>query len=502
MELELQRTHVSGYDMVLDTTVFQEETLETIVPDANPDIQRLIDTQGKALLKSKAASDGRAALTGTARLTVLYVPEGGTGPARMEVSVPFTMTAEEKKLKPGCPVCALIRVTAADTRMMNPRKIVVRVELAAWIRGYAASGVTLCTGAAADGMEVEQLRQTHTLCCTAAVQEKQIDLDDELTMPAGRPAAEELLHGRVELLCRETRLIGSKMVLKGEAALRLLYRPVGGGVDCAEFALPFSTVAEVSGVGEEGRCDSQAALTGMEYALGADGRTVSVSLSILAQTVVREERQVELLADLYGVDAQVQAERTPYVYQSLCTEDTSRQTVQQVVESGLQIKTVADAYCCVGALRQSREGQQTRVAVELLLTARCFSEDGACSAASRRLEAGCALDIPPDCACQCGCRCGDVIATPTTSGVEVRLPVDFPFQSMKEFQTMVVRDVSVEQQELQERPSIVLRAVGAQESLWDVAKQYGAAIQDIRQVNELGEGQPVDGQMLLIPRKR
>ncbi len=38
MELELNRTHLAGYDTVLDTTVFQEETLETIVPDACPDI--------------------------------------------------------------------------------------------------------------------------------------------------------------------------------------------------------------------------------------------------------------------------------------------------------------------------------------------------------------------------------------------------------------------------------------------------------------------------------
>ena len=71
MELELNRTHLTGYETVLDTTVFQEETLETIVPDACPDILRLVDTQGKILLKSKAASDGRVTLTGTARMTVL-----------------------------------------------------------------------------------------------------------------------------------------------------------------------------------------------------------------------------------------------------------------------------------------------------------------------------------------------------------------------------------------------------------------------------------------------
>lgn len=503
MELELNRTHVSGYDTVLDTTVFQEETLETIVPDANPDIQQLVDTQGKVLLKSKTASDGRAALTGTARLTVLYVPEGGTGLCRMEVNLPFTITVEEKRLKSGCPVCALVRVTGADTRMMNPRKIVTRVELAAWVQGYAAAGVSLCIGAAAEGGTVEQLKQTHVPCCTAAVQEKQINLDDDLTLPAGRPPAEELLHGRAELLCQEVRLIGNKLILKGEAALRLLYRPVGGGVEAAEFTLPFSSIAEVSGAGEESRCRAQAALTGMEYVLGADGRTVSLSLSLLAQAVVQEDCQVELLTDLYSTDCQVQAERAPYAYETLCMEDTGHQLVQEVIESGFQIKSVADAYCLVGGLRQSREGQQTRITAELAVTALCVTEEGDCCAMTRRLEASCLLDIPPDCACQCTCQCGSVIATPTASGVETRFSVDFPFQCLKGAEAMVVRDVSVEEAEsTQERPSIVLRAIGREESLWDVAKHYGTTIQDIRRANELEEDQPCSGQLLLIPRKR
>ena len=46
MELELERTELSGYETVLNTTLFQEETMEMIVPDACPDILRILDTEG------------------------------------------------------------------------------------------------------------------------------------------------------------------------------------------------------------------------------------------------------------------------------------------------------------------------------------------------------------------------------------------------------------------------------------------------------------------------
>ena len=68
MELECKTTHLTCYDTVLDTTLYQEETLESIVPDACPDILRIVDTEAVVCLKSKEAQEGRIEVAGTARL--------------------------------------------------------------------------------------------------------------------------------------------------------------------------------------------------------------------------------------------------------------------------------------------------------------------------------------------------------------------------------------------------------------------------------------------------
>ena len=47
------------------------------------------------------------------------------------------------------------------------------------------------------------------------------------------------------------------------------------------------------------------------------------------------------------------------------------------------------------------------------------------------------------------------------------------------------------------RPSLILRRVG-EDSLWDIAKETGATVEDIREANSL-MGEPEPGQMLLIP---
>lgn len=75
MEYELEKTRLEGFDMVLDTGLTREETLEMIVPDACPDILRVVETDGRVLIGRREAVAGRVELTGTFQLCVLYVPD-------------------------------------------------------------------------------------------------------------------------------------------------------------------------------------------------------------------------------------------------------------------------------------------------------------------------------------------------------------------------------------------------------------------------------------------
>ena len=505
MKLELNRTHLNGYETVLDTTVFREETLETIVPDANPDILRLIDTQGKVFLKSKEAMDGRVTLTGTARLTVLYQPDEGTGPCRLEVGIPFSVTAEDQSLNAGCTVTAVPRLVDADTRTINPRKVLTRVEVAICIRAFRTETVVFCTGVHTEEGTAEEWKEVHRPYCVTAVQEKQVTFEDDLSIPAGRPAAEEVVSNRVELTCHEAKLIGNKLIFKGDAAVKLLYRPVGGGLTATDFTLPFSQITEVIGVGENGNCQVDVSLSGADFSLGGDGRTVSAVLSMLAQVVVREEREIELLADTYSTCCSVKADRTPYIYTMQCGTGVGRQTVRQLIETGLSVQSVVDAYCLVGQTAQKREGNQLNLIADMILTAVCVTEDGDYCAMSRRLEVSCPVEMPEECRYNFECRCGELIATPTTDGVDVRFPVDFPYFCVRERQGMVVREITVLEDngdDAESKPSIVLRLLQSGESLWDVAKRYGTTVGDIMRANELESERSAAGTMLLIPRKR
>ena len=60
MELEFDRDVIHCWEIAADGTLCQEETLETIVPDACPDILRIVAVCGQATLNGKQAREGAA----------------------------------------------------------------------------------------------------------------------------------------------------------------------------------------------------------------------------------------------------------------------------------------------------------------------------------------------------------------------------------------------------------------------------------------------------------
>ena len=129
MDIYLNKEKINYVKNVLNTKLSNEETMEMIVPDALPDILRIVDTDAIVYLRSKATDNGRVSVSGVAAATVLYAPDGESGIRKMELEIPFTTSANDAELTQNTRVTASVSVVSADASMINPRKIVVRVNL-------------------------------------------------------------------------------------------------------------------------------------------------------------------------------------------------------------------------------------------------------------------------------------------------------------------------------------------------------------------------------------
>lgn len=505
MDMELQRTGLDGFQCVLDRTVIQEETLESIVPDACPDIQRIVEAEGEVYLKTRELSDGSLRVGGSIRAAVLYIPDGEPGVRRMEVRIPFVCSADDPRLRGEGRLVAAPRLCGVDARVVNPRKVLVRAELAVAVQALVPERLEVCTGAGDLGEHgLQQRREEHSFYRVTAVAEKPFTFSDVLNLSAAKPRVEELLRSRMELHCADAKVIGSKLILKGEAVLRVLCRSVEGEIGPAEFALPFSQILELSGVREGADVTVVPVLTASECTLqpGEPG-ALAVSLEILAQAIVREEQTVTVVTDLYCTRCPVEVDRTQLPVARRLELGAQRQSVRQFCACGVPVREVVDCGLWVGRLSQREENGGTTAAASTLVSVLFLSEDGALCAAAYPVEAEAAL--PPGGKLDFGRpEAGELTAAPVTGGLEVRFQVEFPYLAAEQAQASVVEDLRPlpAREGGGREPSVILRVVGAGEALWDIAKACGATVEDIAQANELeGENAPA-GMLLLIPKQR
>jgi len=508
MELEQCLSHLNCYDTVLDTTLTREETMEFIVPDACPDIFRVVDTSCTLFLGNKEAQDGRAILSGTARVSVLYEPDGEGGPCCLDLNVPWTSNLDRGDIHPNCKITVIPRVLGAETRLLNPRKVLVKVEIALPMRIYAPRTSDICCGVSCgEETGVQQRKNTYKTYMVLNVQEKNFTFSDDLAISGNKPPAEKILRQRVEIVPGEARIIGTKLILKGEVHLFILYQAMDNTQSVVRFELPYSQIMEAQGAEEEAVPTVDIMMNDMTSDLSdSEGRTIAVTLSLTAQAVIREERAVEVLSDLYSILYDMKTNRSVLDLNTKGGSGILHQAVREIAEVPENVNSVIDVEAQVGRTNISREGNEMVISAEACVNALCMGDGGRLNSVKRtfpvttRLEADDDDNLVVD--PQIG---GESIATPASNGIEVRLGLDFRYLLLKPQQVACASNPVLDEKAPHDtigKPSVVLRSVAPGETLWEIARDYSTTMNDIMQANGMEGEEPLSGQLLLIPKRR
>lgn len=506
MDLTLNNIAMEGYACLLDTTVFQEETQESIVPDACPDIGRVLCTEARAQLRSKESVEGKVEGEGSIAVTVVYLPDGEEGPRKLCLTIPFRVSVAAAGLVPGCPVVVAPRVTGTETRVLNPRKVLCRVELAVACQGWGSPENTLAAPWTGEECVLEQRTEEVERYAAMSVTEKAFAFTDDVTLSAGQNAVAELLGHRLDLRCDEAKVIGNKLIFKGEVTLQARYRTAENALAMGRWELPFSQIMDVGGIEEEGACalDIVEQDSRLELVDDGEGRTLGVHLELLAQAVVRQTRTVEVFCDAYSVSQAVEVERRELTFSQLWEENAVNQIHRELFDLPSPVRSVEDCWVVLGQPTVERRENEGAAAVRGAVTVLYVTEEGTLESLIRPITVTAALTLPENGSCRVRCALGgEAGAVATAGGIELRCPVRFSYLTTVPRTCMAVTAIHVEERgEDEERPSVILRLAQSGESLWDIAKSYATTTRDILAANELPDPDHPEGTLLLIPRSR
>ncbi len=508
MELKLTRSGHDYYEPLRWPSFSCETMRESIVPDSSPDIARIIDTVGAVYLTGRELTgDGRCSASGSVDVAVLYIPEKGDGPRVLRFQLPFQCYGDSQ----GTGDCDFLDIRgelrSIDTRALNPRKVLTRANIDLYPCGCRRVRLELCDGAGEDESDIQLLREERTCRVVAAVREREFTFVEELPVSAGRAGAEEAVQLRCAVRSTDVKLIGSKLVVKGLVSASLLYREEGGRLAVLQQDLPFSQILDGAGLEEEWDSDAVFRLLSAECRVGSEGapddsHVFTVTLLLRTRVTVSRQERIGYIADLYSTAGEIACQT-----ESLrLTEDTqrivSRQNVRELLETGVGVKAVVDTTVVCGAVQVSGG------ALEIPVCARCLylDENDALRSACREFTASCPAELPEGFQAEGTASCrGDMMTSILPEGIELRFPLECALELCRRTERLCVS--AGERRETEEtgeaQPSLILRKLGADETLWAVAKQYRTTAQAILSVNGAeDEAQLSRDRLLLIPRAR
>ena len=146
MELALQFEDVFSYEAAEPLVSAHEEVMETAIPEYCPDIARIVDTVGHISIHEKTLNAGKAAISGSVKVTILYTSEEADGLRSMGVSVPFSCVLENRALEKCTVLCTSGRVLLAEARATTSRKLYIKVLPEITAIGYRPTKHRICTG--------------------------------------------------------------------------------------------------------------------------------------------------------------------------------------------------------------------------------------------------------------------------------------------------------------------------------------------------------------------
>lgn len=494
MEINFERTACGCLRRLADQVQTREQTQEVRLPDAMPDIGRVLGSWGQVLIRGKEWRSGSMSVSGGVMAWVLYAPEDGSEPRSLECWIPFQMKWELPETEKDGFICVVPRLKSVDARTTSARKLMVRANLS--LRGQALEMAQpeICSAQELPE-DVQLLKNVYPMDLPRQYGEKTFQIDEEMTVPATYPAVEKILHYEMSFVITEQKVMASRLVFRGKGLLHILYS-TEGKVHSWDSEVSFSQFSDLDlDFGPNAAAQVIPVLTNLE--LDAQEQRLVLKCGLAAQYTVYDRVMVELTEDAYSpvrtVAVRNQELELPMRLDQRRENVRTSQTIHAEAEQIVEVCWLPDA-------PQPRQtGDAARITMPGLFQVLYYDAAGNLQSGTVRYEQE--LEVAAD-----ADTVVDVLLyadgrPQAAAGQSVDVSMDYQLETAvfsARGQWMVTGlELGEVTQPDPGRPSLVLRRCEAGR-VWDIAKACGSTVAAIYKANGLS-GEPEKGQMLLIP---
>lgn len=515
MELIKKNIHLNGWKARAATQITVDEDVN--VPDARPDIGRIIQEKAAFHIDEVKGEENQAILKGTVSVEILY---SGAEDAQLHVCTTSVPVEERLHIDGVGPLDNIhVRGTLDDVSVaiINSRKINVKGILSLNAQADEQLDKEVLVELKDDSHAVQTMSKSLELLQMKVHKKDHCRMKDEIVLSSAKPNIYELVWHQVQPQNVEIKLLQDQISVHGEMKLFILYtaEEEGHPVQIVEEVLPFHCTIECAGCSEEmiSQTGWELSQVNMEVRPDADGEERVFAIEAVMELEIRLfwEESLEILADAYSTAGQLEPVMEKLPCHSLLVKNQSKSRISGSLGIGKNQPRILQIYQAVGTVRTDdiqivEDGLLAEGVVNVWLLYVTSDDEMPYASIRGQIPFQQMIEVPEmeaDAEYMIQAQLEQLQAMMSDSEeVEFKGTINLGVLVMGSRQLQAVTDVSeqpVDYERLNEIPGMVGYIASEGDTLWNIAKRYSTTVDMLKQMNDFkGEEVSVGDRFLIM----
>ena len=484
------------------------------VPDAKPDMGRLIQSKGDIVMDEVRLSEGKAFISGNLNADVLYVGEEDQKVCSLAAKLPFDETLNLEGIAGGDKMCLKWEIEDLSVHMIHSRKLNIKAIVTFYAVVDEMTGIQLPVEISEDGISVKKKKVQ--LMSLMVHKKDTLRIKDEVTLASNKPNIDMLLWNTIEVRGLDLRLEDNMIKARGELAVFVLYsgEDEENPLQWAEYVLPFNTELDCTGCTADMIPNIAASVMhqSIEVKPDADGeeRVLSVDVVLELDMKLYREEEHDLVLDVYSPLKECILQGKEECLESLLVRNDSKCRVSDRIElKESQGKILQICHSSARIQIERTEPADNGIQIEGVLHI-SFLYVKADDTIPFDTWQGM---IPFSYLLEGNEASADMVYGLTSAveqlsigllgsdEIEIKAVLAFNSFLKKPVRIMNIEEVEfapIDMEEVERRPGITGYIVREGDALWDLAKRYSTTVEGIMEVNGLEKDEIKPGDKILI----
>ncbi len=510
MEYQMKKEKYPVCETVLEAASEQPVDLDFSLPDYCPDMERILKCRICPSVTSKNISGDRLDVDGTAVIRLYYLDSKKQAIRICEHTSPFSCSFNLKDSSQEFIPVVRLRTEYLNCRALSPRRVDIHGAFSVCAVVYKKSWQEYCCHI--DGDDIQQKKHQEQISSLCGIGQQQFSLSEVLDIGQGKGSPESILRSELNIHLHDSRAVSDKLMLKGEAILRILYITdiETGTQDTMTFHIPISQVIDVQGITEQTENEIRVDVLSYDVSLKSEydesSTLITLDARLCATVCAYENKDIEIIDDVYSTAYELDVtQKQTGMTRLVCMAEEKIAAQSEVTITDGTITKIIDIWSDSVSSMSVYENNTLTIKGKINCGIFALDGDGVPFYSERAAEFSVNPDVPDGLIdVKTHITLVPAIGFRITGSNSIEITADF-VMNIAVFENRSCRAVTeVEAAEDNKRDkdktaALTLYYADEGESLWSIARRYCTSVEAIRMENDLSEDCIKARGMLLIP---